>query len=115
MASVGITEEEEVRRYKACACRVVRIERTPKAMATKEDRGLVKMVIHPESGQVLGVHIVSPLAADIIHEATLAVKFKLTIDDLIDTVHVFPTLSEGIKLAAQAFVRDISHMACCVG
>ena len=41
-------------------------------------------------------------------------KFGLTVDDIIDTVHVFPTLSEGIKLAAQAFTRDISVMSCCI-
>jgi mercuric reductase len=72
------------------------------------------MAIHPETSQVLGVHIVSPYAADLIHESTLAVKFGLTVDDIIDTLHVFPTLSEGIKRAAQAFTRDVSQMACCV-
>ncbi|MFQ5860299.1 MAG: mercury(II) reductase [Dehalococcoidia bacterium] len=114
VASVGITEEEEMRRFHACACRVVRIEQVPKAKAVKEDRGVIKMVIHPESSQILGVHMVAPHAADLIHEATLAVRFGLTIDDIIDTVHVFPTLSEGLKLAAQAFVRDITRMSCCV-
>ena len=42
------------------------------------------------------------------------VKFGLTVDDIIDTLHVFPTLSEGIKRVAQAFTRDVSVMACCV-
>jgi len=42
------------------------------------------------------------------------VKNKMTIDELIDTVHIFPTLSEGIKMAAQAFRRDITKMSCCV-
>jgi mercuric reductase len=73
------------------------------------------MVIHPENSKILGVHMVAPHAADLIHEATLAVKFGLTVHDIIDTVHVFPTLSEGIKLAAQAFTRDISVMSCCIG
>ena len=42
-------------------------------------------------------------------------EWKLSeIDDIIDTVHVFPTLSEGIKRVAQAFTRDVSAMACCV-
>jgi mercuric reductase len=54
------------------------------------------------------------MAADLIHEATLAVKFKLTIDDIVDTVHVFPTMSEAIKLVAQSFKRDITKMSCCV-
>ncbi len=114
VASVGLTEEQEMERFNACACRTVRIDQVSKAKVIKETRGLIKMVIHPETAQILGVHIVAPMAADLIHEATLAVKFGLTIDDLIDTVHVFPTLSEGIKLAAQAFRRDISRMTCCV-
>ena len=90
------------------------MDAVPKADAIKETRGVFKMVIHPESSQVLGMHIVSPHAADLIHEATLAVKFGLTVDDIIDTVHVFPTLSEGIKRAAQAFTQDVSQMSCCV-
>ena len=114
VASVGITEEEEMRRFNACACRTIYMESIPKADVIKETRGVFKMVIHPESSQVLGVHIVSPDAADLIHEATLAVKFGLSIDDIIDTLHVFPTLSEGIKRVAQAFTRDISVMSCCV-
>ena len=114
VATVGITEEEEVQRYKACSCRTIEVGRIPKAKAVKETRGLMKMVIHPEDSRILGMHMLAPMAADLIHEATLAVKFGLTIDDIIDTVHVFPTLSEGIKLAAQSFTRDISVMSCCV-
>jgi mercuric reductase len=114
VASVGITEEEEMRRFNACSCRTIYMDAVPKAEAIKEDRGVFKMVIHPRSSKILGVHIVSPNAGDLIHEATLAVKFGLTIDDIIDTVHVFPTLSEGIKRVAQAFTRDVSQMSCCV-
>ena len=72
------------------------------------------MIIYSRSSKILGVHIVSPNAADLIHEATLAVKFGLTIDGIIDTVHVFHTLSEGIKRVAQAFTRNVSQMSCCV-
>jgi mercuric reductase len=114
VASVGLTEEEEMRRFNACACRTIYMDAVPKAMVIKETRGVFKMVIHPESSKILGVHIVAPNAADLIHEATLAVKFGLTIDDVVDTLHVFPTLSEGIKRVAQAFTRDISVMSCCV-
>ena len=114
VASVGLTEEEVMRQFNACSCRTIYMDAVPKAEAIKEDRGVFKMVIHPETSQIMGVHIVSPYAADLIHEATLAVKSGLTIDDIIDTVHVFPTLSEGIKRVAQAFTRDISQMACCV-
>ncbi len=114
VASVGLTEAEYMRRYNVCSCRTIEIAQVPKARAIKETRGLVKMTIHPETQVVAGVHMVAPMAADLIHEAVLAVKFKLTIDDIIDTVHVFPTMSEAIKLVAQSFKRDISKMSCCV-
>lgn len=114
VASVGITEDEEMRRFNTCSCRTIYMDVVPKAEAIKEDRGAFKMVIHPRSSKILGVHIVSPNAAELIHEAALAVKFGLTVDDIIDTVHVFPTLSEGIKRVAQAFTRDVSAMSCCV-
>lgn len=114
VASVGLTEEEEMRRFGACSCRTVPMDAVPKAAAIKETRGLFKMVIHPGNSKVLGVHIVAPNAADLIHEATLAVKFGLTVEDIIDTVHVFPTLSEGIKRVAQSFTRDVTKMSCCV-
>ena len=114
VASVGLTEAEEMRRFNACSCRAIYMDAVPKALAIKENRGLFKMVIHPRSSKILGVHIVSPNAADLIHEPTLAVKFGLTVEDLVDTVHVFPTLSEGIKRVAQAFTRDVSQMSCCV-
>jgi mercuric reductase len=114
VASVGVTEVGLMKRINACSCRTVEIAQVPKAQAIKETRGLVKMVIHPETEVIVGVHMVAPMAADLIHEAALAVKFKLTVDDIVDTVHVFPTIGEAIKRVAQSFKRDISTMSCCV-
>ncbi|MFQ5795209.1 MAG: mercury(II) reductase [Candidatus Bipolaricaulia bacterium] len=114
VASVGMTEAQFMERFNVCACRTVEMSQVPKALAVGDTRGLVKMVIHPQTTEVVGVHIVASVAAEMIHEAALAVKYKLTIDDIIDTVHVFPTFSEAIKLAAQAFYRDISKMSCCI-
>jgi mercuric reductase len=60
------------------------------------------------------VHILANIAADMIHKAVMAVKYKLTIDDIIDAVHVFPTMTEAIKLVATAFEQDINKLTCCV-
>jgi mercuric reductase len=114
VAAVGITEEEEMRRLGSCSCRVVKMSQVPKAVAVGDTRGLLKMVVHPQDGRVLGVHIVASQAAEMVHEGVLAVRLGLTVDDLIETVHVFPTWSEAIKLAALAFLRDVSVMACCI-
>ncbi len=114
VAGVGLTEAQYMARYGTCTCRTVQLNQVPKALAVNDTRGLVKMVAHHETGKVMGVHILAPHAAEMIHEATLAVRFGLTIDDLIETTHIFPTYCEGIKIAAQAFRRDIGRMSCCV-
>ena len=71
------------------------------------------MVADASNARILGVHILAEHAADLIHEAVLAVKYKLTIDDIIDTVHVFPTMTESIKLAATSFRKDLDQLSCC--
>ena len=113
VASVGLTEARMMRKLGVCACRTLPMEAVPKANVVGDTRGLVKMVIHPETRKILGVHMLSPLAADVIHEAVLAVKFGLTVDDILDTVHVFPTHSEALKLAALSFTEDVGRLPCC--
>jgi mercuric reductase len=112
-ASVGLTEKEAEEGGYECACRTVEMSKVPKAITIRETRGLIKMVAEARTGIVLGVHILADNAADIIHEGVLAVKYKLTIDDIIDTVHVFPTLAESTKLVAISFRKNIEELSCC--
>jgi len=114
VAAVGITEEEFMKKYNVCLCRTVTLDHVEKAAAIKDTRGLIKMVVDPKTKVVIGVHMIGPLAADIITTATYAVKNKMTIYDIRDTVHVFPTVSEAIKKVAQSFDQDLDKMACCV-
>src|SRR2546422_11320466 len=113
VASVGLTEKQAHERGYECACRTIPMSKVPKAVIIRDTRGLVKMVAEASTGRILGVHILAENAADIIHEAVLAVKHKLTIDHIIDTVHVFPTMTESIKLAATSFRKDIDQLSCC--
>jgi len=113
VASVGMTEEEMTSKTGVCSCRTLYMTEVPKALVVNETRGLIKMVVHPTTNRIMGVHILSELAADMIHEAVLAVKYKLTVDDIIDTTHVFPTMTEAIKLVATAFRKDVSKLTCC--
>ena len=114
VASVGMTEAEYMDKHGTCTCETVEMEVVPKAKAVEDTRGFVKVVKHHETDEIVGVQMLTPRAADMIPEATLAVKYSLTIDDIIDTVHPFPTFSEGLKYACQAFRRDVSTMSCCV-
>ena len=59
--------------------------------------------------------MVGPHAGEAIHEMVVAIRAGLTLDELLDTVHAFPTYSEAFKIAALAFRRDVSVMTCCIG
>jgi len=114
LSSVGLKEDEARKLGYKTDVRIVEMEYIPKAHAIFDTRGAVKIVIEKESKKILGLHILAPNSSEFIHEGLIAVKMGATIDDIINMVHVFPTLGESIKLASQAFYRDISKMPCCV-
>lgn len=114
LASVGFTEEQQVKQMGICACRTVHFSKVPKAIIMRRTEGVIKMAIHPQTRQILGVHILAPNAGDIIAQAMVIIKNKNTIDDVINSLPVFPTLSEAIKIAALAFVKDVSKLSCCI-
>ena len=114
LAGVGKTDAEAIGGGLRCTCNTLSFELVPKAAIINDTRGLVKIVAERENHKIVGIHILGPEAADLIHEATMIVRNKMTLEEVIDTTHVFPTLSESIKLAAQNFFRDVSKLSCCV-
>lgn len=81
------------------------LDRVPKAHVMGDRKGGVLLCAEKGSGRVLGVQMLAPRAADIIHEATLAIRFGLSVVDLATTVHVYPSISDGLRLAAQDNAR----------
>lgn len=113
LAGVGLTDEQASETGMNCRCHTVPMEMVPKAQAIGDTRGAVKVVIDNQTQVIVGVHILAPQAADLIHEAVMIVKNRMRVDDVIGTLHIFPTLSEAVKLSAQSFRRDIAKMSCC--
>jgi dihydrolipoamide dehydrogenase len=73
-----------------------------KAHVLGETAGFVKVVTDADSGALLGVHIIGPQAAELIHEAVVAMRAEATVDELIHAIHVHPTLAEVVHEAAGA-------------
>jgi len=113
LASVGLTDAEAVERGYTCGCRTLPLEIVPKAHILEATDGLIKMVVDQKTEEILGIHMVGAHAAEIISLATLIVKNKMTLNDVIETVFIFPTMSEAIKWVAQAFKKDVSKLSCC--
>jgi mercuric reductase len=114
LAGVGFTEEEQMKRFGTCMCKTVSFKNVPKALILNRTEGLIKMAIHLETKQIMGVHILAPNAGELITQAMWLVKNKNTTDDVINSLPMFPTLSEAIKIAALSFTSDISKLSCCV-
>lgn len=114
VAGIGMTDAEVIESGGRCNCNTVDFSKVPKAGAIKDTRGAIKMVINAESRKILGIHMVALEAADIINQGMYILKGEMTVDNVIDSLPVFPTLSEAIKIAALSFTTDITKLSCCV-
>jgi mercuric reductase len=113
IASVGLTEREAEAKGIKCTCRELSMEYVPRAKAVHDTRGLIKMVVEAETGRVLGVHILSQEASEVIHQGVLILRNRMTVQEVAEKIDVYPTMSEMIKLCAQSFFKDIEMLSCC--
>ena len=113
VASVGLTEDQARAQGIEPLASKLPLEHVPRALAARDTRGLVKLVADARTKKIIGAHILAAEAGEMITEPALAIKFGLTIEDLTSTFHPYLTLSEGIKLAAQAFTKDVEKLSCC--
>lgn len=100
IAAVGITESEALKRgYKIKAGRFP-VSANGKSILMGEREGLAKIIINESTEEVLGAHIMGPRSTEMIAEICVAMKLETTIDEICDTIHPHPTVSEIIMEAA---------------
>ena len=73
-----------------------------RALGLGREEGLTKILVDPETRQVLGAGMVGPSAGDLVAEAALALEFGADAEDIGLTIHPHPTLSETVAFAAEA-------------
>jgi dihydrolipoamide dehydrogenase len=81
-----------------------------RARAIGETDGLVKILADAKTDRVLGVHILGPLAGDLISEAVLAMEFGASAEDIARTCHAHPQMGEAVKEAALAVAGRAIHI-----
>jgi mercuric reductase len=113
VASVGSTEAELKQKNIEYDVRTIELKNVVKANILNSSSGVAKIIIGKDK-KILGIHVIAPMAAEFIIEGVYLIKNGLTYEDLIDSMHVFPTVAESIKIAGQSFIRDISKMSCCM-
>ncbi|KPF70398.1 dihydrolipoamide dehydrogenase [beta proteobacterium AAP99] len=73
-----------------------------RARALGDTTGMVKMLADAKTDEILGVHIIGPVASELISECVMAMEFKAASEDIARICHAHPTLSEAVKEAALA-------------
>lgn len=101
IATVGLTEQEAKELCKGN----IRVGKFPfaasgKALTMRDRRGFVKVISDARYDEILGVQIIGPHATELIGEAALAIKQECTVNELIETIHAHPTLSEALMEAS---------------
>jgi mercuric reductase len=113
VAAVGLTRAEADRQGYRVESAFLPIQAIARARVNLETEGGVVMVTEAESGRILGVQVVGGNAGEMIYAATLAVKHRLTVADLVESFAPYLTMAEGLRLAALAFERDVAKLSCC--
>lgn len=80
-----------------------------KAQIQNETTGFVQLIFEKKSGKILGGQIVGPEATNLIHEIVLSIKWGLTVENMANTFHAHPTLSETIMEAARSALKKPIH------
>ncbi len=110
VASTGLTEQAA--KAKGLTYKVGKFPFTAsgKAVASAESEGFVKVISDVQTGEIYGAHIIGAEATELIAEYGLAVELEATVEDIHQTIHAHPTLSEALMEAAAATTGQAIHI-----
>ncbi len=100
VAWVGLTEEEAKRDFGKVKVGKFPFTANGRAKANGFTEGMVKMIAHPETDELIGAHIIGPNASDLLSEVTMAMEFGGSAEDVARAFHAHPTLTEAVREAA---------------
>ena len=115
VATVGMSEAEAQDKGIETVSRTLSLDNVPRALANFDTRGFIKLVAETGSLRLLGVQAVTPEAGEIIQTAAIAIRARMTVQDLADQLFPYLTMVEGLKLCAQTFIKDVKQLSCCAG
>jgi dihydrolipoamide dehydrogenase len=110
LASVGLTEEAAREKHGDVKIGKFPFAANGRAHSLDDTEGMVKIIAHPETDRVLGVHILGGRASEMLSEAVLAMEFSSSAEDIARTMHAHPTLPEAMKEAALAVEKEAIHI-----
>ena len=115
VATVGLSDADALAQGYEVDSRTLALENVPRALANFDTTGFIKLVTDKTTGQLIGAQILSAEAGEMIQTAVLAIRNRMTVQDLSDQLFPYLTMVEGLKLCAQTFFKDVTQLSCCAG
>lgn len=115
VATVGLSEANAKNTGINADSRTLDLENVPRALANFDTRGFVKLVIDADNDRLIGAQILAAEAGEMIQAAALAIRNRMTVQELADQLFPYLTMVEGLKLCAQTFFKDVKQLSCCAG
>lgn len=99
VATLGFTEPEAKEKGLETFTGICPLVANARARCMDDNEGIVKVIGDKKSGKLIGLHIVAPHASELIEEGAVAIRKRMTVEELANTCHGHPTLSEAVKEA----------------
>lgn len=115
VAAVGYSEQRAHDAGIGTDSRTLTLDNVPRALVNFDTRGFIKLVAESGSGRLIGVQAVAQEAGELIQTAAIAIRTRMTVQELSDQLFPYLTMVEGLKLAAQTFNKDVKQLSCCAG
>ncbi len=100
VSGVGLTEQEAREKHETVKIGLYPFAANGKAMAAGETKGFIKLIATEPHNEIVGAFVIGPSATELIHEITLAMNLEATLEEVAETIHAHPTLSEVTYEAA---------------
>lgn len=113
VAGVGMDENQAYENKIDYEVSTIQLKDVPRSIAARNTKGFIKLIRNKENDKLIGARIVAPEGSELLMEIALAIKYGATVKELKQIFHPYLTLSEGIKLAAISFDKDVSKLSCC--
>lgn len=113
VAGVGMDENQAYENKIDYEVSTIQLKDVPRSIAARNTKGFIKLIRNKENDKLIGARILASEGSELLMEISLAINYGITVKELKQMFHPYLTLSEGVKLAAISFEKDVSKLSCC--
>ena len=113
VAGVGMNEVQAGEQGIESETATFPLRHVPRSIAAKNTKGFIKLIRDTSNDRLVGARIMASEGSELLMEAAMAIKFGIKVEELKELFHPYLTLSEGMKLAAISFSKNVEELSCC--